>query len=76
MYLMPLKGLYFSPYMSSRFTFSPDEGETNIENLLDLCVTGTEQIPGLTIWLDGLMVEGSSRDVSTKTSTEISTRDS
>lgn len=25
MYLMPLKGLYFSPYMSSRFTFSPVE---------------------------------------------------
>lgn len=27
MYLMPLKGLYFSPYMSSRFTFSPVEGQ-------------------------------------------------
>lgn len=26
MYLMPLKGLYFSPYMSSRLTFSPVEG--------------------------------------------------
>lgn len=26
MYLMPLKGLYFSPYMSSRFTFSPVRG--------------------------------------------------
>lgn len=27
MYLMPLKGLYFSPYMSSRFTFSPVEAQ-------------------------------------------------
>ena len=23
-YFTPLKGLYFSPYMSSRFTFSPE----------------------------------------------------
>lgn len=31
MYLMPLKGLYFSPYMSSRFTFRPgDKGKAEV----------------------------------------------
>lgn len=34
MYLMPLKGLYFSPYMSSRFTFSPVEGLKMLISLL------------------------------------------
>lgn len=29
MYLMPLKGLYFSPYMSRRFTFSPERQKTH-----------------------------------------------
>lgn len=32
MYLMPLKGLYFSPYMSSRFTFSPVGGQKKNTN--------------------------------------------
>lgn len=29
MYLMPLNGLYFSPYISNRFTFSPREEQGN-----------------------------------------------
>lgn len=32
MYLMPLKGLYFSPYMSSRFTFSPVKRHSSLSS--------------------------------------------
>lgn len=31
MYFIPLKGLYFSPYMSKRFTFSPKSKQTETE---------------------------------------------
>lgn len=50
MYLMPLKGLYFSPYMSSRFTFRPVEDSIDRGNIMKHQTNTFPRAFGTTWW--------------------------